>query len=197
MTKTAHIFLTLCLILFCYRSIPVFALEVGDPAPYLEGINAHDSKRLNLFRLMVDMRFKEDAEGQPLVGADGKYISVFTRNVMVLNFFARSCIPCIREIPTYNRIAESFAGKEVKMVYVNVDPDIDQNQILRLIKKYQIKIPVLMPNQNEVMRTYNAKMLPLLVIIDKQRKIAYKLTGFNENLESDLTRIIQNLLAQN
>jgi len=196
MKNCIKVFLTICLILFINQTISVFALELGDEAPNLIGADARSSKMLNLYRLMVGMSFKKDAAGQPIIGADGKYISVFTRNVVTLNFFARSCVPCIREIPTYNRIARSFKGDAVKMLYVNVDPGIDQNEILRLIDKYKIDIPVMMPNQKEVIRTYDAKSLPLLVVIDQKRNIVYKMTGFNENLEKDLTRIINNLLTK-
>jgi len=34
-----------------------------------------------------------------------------TRNVVVLNFFATYCIPCIREIPAYNRLYQKYQGQ--------------------------------------------------------------------------------------
>ena len=81
-------------------------LKVGDQAPILLGFNAKDGRRLNLYRIITELSFKRNKEGKYIVGADKKLVSEFTKNVVVLNFFSKSCIPCIREIPTLNRMVE-------------------------------------------------------------------------------------------
>jgi len=126
----------------------------------------------------------------------GKYQTDFIKNITVLNFFARSCIPCLREIPTFNRIATSYSNSKVKFLYVNVDQELTKSQIQKLISTYRIEIPVMLTNQQEAIRVYNADRLPRLIVIDKQKRIYKLITGFNENLETDLRTIIDSLLAQ-
>jgi len=89
-------------------------LKIGEPAPNLIGINAKSKKQINLIRLMTSMQFKRDARGNFVVGEDGKYVTEFIENVVVLNFFQKSCLPCLREIPTFNRIARNFINDNVK-----------------------------------------------------------------------------------
>ncbi len=194
--KNPLIVLVCTAVLFFSQSHALFAVDIGDRAPDINGTDARNNNMLNLSAMFEDSSFKTDANGQFVIGTNGKFIFVTTPNVVILNFFASYCIPCMREIPTYNRIAESFAGKPVKMLYVNVDPDIDQSRMLRLIDQYKIDIPVMMPNQEEVMRQYDANKLPLLIVIDKNQKIAHKITGLDKTLEKRLTRIINTLLKQ-
>ncbi|MCP4754759.1 MAG: TlpA family protein disulfide reductase [Proteobacteria bacterium] len=170
-------------------------LQVGDRAPNLNGFDAEQASRLNLYRTMTEMRFKRDEQGNLVMKANGKYASEFIHNVMVLNFFARTCIPCLREIPTLNRIAKKYRGKRVKFLYVNVDPDLEESQMKRLIRQYGIEVPVMLPNQNEAMRKYNAVKLPRLVVVGRNKRIASILTGFHEDLESRMTGLIDGLLV--
>jgi len=171
-------------------------LRVDIRAPNLSGFDAATVSRLNLYRVLTEMRFKRDSQGGLVTKANGKYASEFVHNVTVLNFFARTCIPCLREIPTFNHIAESYRGQRVKILYVNVDPDLDEEQMNRLIQKYKINIPVLLPSQAEAIRKYDVKALPRLVVIGQDKRIALILTGFKEDLEQTLTLLIDQILKK-
>jgi len=183
------------LILGCFTSTTYAdSLKKGQRAPNLTGFDAISSYRVNLFRVMTQMNFKRDKQGKLVLGKNGKYISEFTHNVVVLNFFAKTCIPCLREIPTFNQVAEKFRGERVKFLYVNVDPNLNKKQTQDLIRKHGIEIPVLLPNQKEAIRKYGANRLPRLVVIGKNKRVVKIFKGFHENLEETLTRQIKKLL---
>lgn len=184
-------------VLIVFFPPPIFAeLRIGDQAPNLMGFDAVSGRRLNLYRIMTDMRFKRDVDGNLLVKDNGKYVTEFIPNITVLNFFARTCIPCLREIPTLNKVAGSFKGKSVKFLYINVDPELDEIGMKRLISRYKIHIPVMLPNQNEAMRKYDAVALPRLVVIDKQKKVSDILIGYHEDLAEILSTTIHHLLKK-
>ncbi|MDT8447744.1 MAG: TlpA disulfide reductase family protein [bacterium] len=166
---------------------------VGQVAPQLSGQQAQGNGLLKMRQLMAEFGFKKDAQGK-LIEVDGKYVPEVTRNVLVLNFFSTSCVPCIREIPTYNRIAQSFEGKNAKLIYVNVDTEISDADMTRFIAKKKIDLPMLMPNQRDAIRKYKVYSLPRIVVIDKEGKIAMELHGFHDDLEKVLTDQINQLL---
>ena len=172
------------------------SLNPGDKAPNLLGNNAISGNRINLYRTMTELQFKRDDRGFLIIGNDGKYINEFVRNVVVLNFFSRVCIPCIREIPAFNRIAQKFRNNRVKFLYINVDPKLSQEQAQRFIESYSIETPMMLCNQAEAIRKYNASALPRLFVIDQQKKIAHIINGFDKNLESELSKIINSLLEK-
>jgi thiol-disulfide isomerase/thioredoxin len=169
-------------------------LRVGERAPNLLGSDAISGNHVNLLRVMTEMRFQRDAKGNLVMNEDGKYASEFFHFVTVLNFFSRSCIPCLREIPTFNRVAAAYRGKPVKFLYINVDPDLDADGMRRLIERHQIEVPVMMTNQNEAIRKYDAAVLPRLVAVGLDKRIAFILTGFHEDLADRLSDVIDQLL---
>jgi len=170
--------------------------QVGQRASNLMGNNAITGERINLYMVMTEMRFKRDAARNLVMNKKGKYQTEFIKNITVLSFFARSCIPCLREIPTFNRIAARYRTKPVKFLYVNVDPELTDQQIQNLINNYRIEIPVMLTNQKEAIMKYKASKLPRLVVIDRNKKITRIITGFNENLEVELSELIDLLLPQ-
>jgi len=169
-------------------------LKIGDRAPNLIGLDAKSGKVINLSRLMTTMQFKRNENGDFVIGSDGKYISEFIDNVVILNFFQRSCIPCLKEIPTFNKIARKFITNNVAFLYINIDEGITIANAKQLIKKLKIRIPVMLPNQEEAIRQYFVLKLPRLIVIDKQKNIARIISGFEENLEPELTAFIKKLL---
>ena len=169
-------------------------LSIGSSAPNLIGNDAVTGNRVNLYMVMTSLQFKRDDRGFLVVGNDGKYVNEFVRNIVVLNFFSRSCIPCIREIPVFNQIADKFKDKKVKFLYVNVDPNMNQEQAQDFIQKHDIRVPMMLCNQAEAIRKYDANVLPRLYLIDDQKKIFHIVKGFDEDLDYDLSQIINTLL---
>lgn len=183
-------------ILFFPQMIFAKDLAIGDKAPNLLGNDAISGHRINLYMKMAELQFERDKYGNLVTGADGKYISKFTRNVLVLNFFSRTCIPCIREIPAFNNVFKKYQDKSVKFLYVNVDPDITQSQAQHFIENLKIEVPMMLCNQAEAIRKYHATVLPRLFVINKSKKISNIITGFDENLEEELNQIIDGLLEE-
>ena len=166
---------------------------IGKKAPLISGKNAKGRGLLKLNNLMREFSFQKDKNGK-FVEVDGKYVPKIVKNVVVLNFFSLSCIPCIREIPTFNALASKYKDKSVKMIYVNVDSEVDHLEMSRFIARKNIKVPMMLPNQREAIRKYKAYSLPRLVVLNPDGKIEEIITGFNENLESELSVLIEKLL---
>ena len=176
----------LFVLLFVSPVLPAGELEIGSQAPDLIGTNALDGSRVSLYRIMTEMKFQRDIRGQ-LVIENGRYRKEFKKYAVVINFFAKSCIPCLREIPAFNEIAERYRFKPVKFLYINVDPHLTATQLQKLAEDYRIRIPILMVNQKEVFRKYNARILPRLVMVDRARRVHTVFTGFDRDFKQKLT----------
>jgi thiol-disulfide isomerase/thioredoxin len=166
---------------------------MGQEAPPLSGKKAIGSGLIKLTNLMTEIEFERDGLGK-LKEVDDKYVMQVKRNVVVLNFFSTTCIPCIREIPTYNELAETYIKKPVKFIYVNVDTEVSDQKIARFIARRRIKVQMMMPNQKDAIKKYRVYSLPRIVIIDRHRKIAHEIMGFKKDLVAQLTELIDDLL---
>ncbi|MCP4294916.1 MAG: TlpA family protein disulfide reductase [Proteobacteria bacterium] len=185
------------IVLFCLLSLAstlsATPLEEGNKAPQLMGKKAIGRGVLKLNNLKREIGYQKGEDGK-FIEVNGKYVLDIKSNVVVLNFFSTTCIPCIKEIPTYNKIARHFNDKKVKLIYVNVDYDATPEQLKRFIIRRRIALPMMLPNQREAVRKYDVKSLPRMVVIDKKGKIAKIIRGFSEHLEEELSDIITALL---
>jgi thiol-disulfide isomerase/thioredoxin len=174
----------------------VFAAEdplLGKKAPSIMGREALASKFIKLRNLNSELGYERDSSGK-LVEKDGKYVLKMTRNVVVLNFFSTSCIPCIREIPAYNRIAAKYKNKNARLIYVNVDSDVSEAQMEQFISKRGITVPMMLANPREAARKYDVTSLPRMVVISPKGKVVKVIRGFSEDLEEKLSAIIDSYL---
>lgn len=187
------IILAACIILLFSFSIFAGELKVGQKAPVISGKNSRGTGLLNLNMLMKKLERKTDSNGK-FIEKDGKYVWDLKKQVVVLNFFSTSCIPCIREIPSYNKIADKFKGKPVELLYVNVDVEVTIPKLQRFIIKKNIKLPMMLPNQRDVIGKYNVVSLPRIVVIDLNQRIAKIIVGFQDDFEAMLTNSINKLL---
>lgn len=65
-------------------------------------------------RPLPELRFV-DGEGRPLTLAD------FRGKVILLNIWATWCIPCLREMPTLDRLEAKLAGPDFQVVVLSID----------------------------------------------------------------------------
>ncbi len=168
-------------------------LAVGDNAPLITGKIAVGKGLLKLRSLMKEIGYQKNANGQ-FKKVNGKFVLEVKNNIVVLNFFSTTCIPCLREIPAYNRVAAHFSRDDVKLIYVNVEPDVTRQKIRRFIARKQIQVPMMLPNQREVIKKYHVVSLPRIIIIDRKGKVNTIIDGFKDQLETYLVAQVRKLL---
>jgi thiol-disulfide isomerase/thioredoxin len=102
--------------------------------------------------------------------------------VLVLNFWASWCPPCIEEMPALDRIQREFADKNVLIVGIGID---SPSNIREFLQKTPISYPIViggLEGSNISRQMGNAQgALPYTVIINPKGKAIYtKLGKINE-----------------
>ena len=79
----------------------------------------------------------DTAPGFTITADNGRTVSVpnFGGKLLVLNFWATWCPPCVEETPSLSRFAQEYADKGVVVLGVSVDKDPKAYQ--NFLKKYQ------------------------------------------------------------
>lgn len=89
----------------------------------------------------------------------------FSGSVVVLNFWATWCPPCVSEMPSLEALHKKLGKKGVSVVAVN---DYEaREKPLRFIKKYGYSFKVLVDEEGKTSEAYKATVLPTTFIIDK------------------------------
>lgn len=106
-----------------------------------------------------------DATGKSFPMADLK------GHVVVINFWATWCVPCVEEIPSLSKISTSY-GKKVEFIGIGIDSAAN---IAEFEKKVQASYPLLVAasDGSELVRDFGDSMggLPFTIIIDKKGNV--------------------------
>ncbi len=126
--------------------------------------------------------------------------------VVLLDFWATWCAPCIKSMPSLVELQQDFSGKGLVILgltryYQSLDnvPAEDEAEIAAL-KKFQgeQKLPydfVVSKGQANQMN-YGATALPTTALIDKKGVIRFLETGTNATREAEIREMVEKLLAE-
>lgn len=122
--------------------------------------------------------------------ANSHTLSDYQGKVVMLNFWATYCGPCIKEMPSMQRLKEKMAGKDFAILAVDMAEE--PSDVKAFLKKHRIKIdfPLLLDPDGEVVEQWMISAVPTTFILDPEGKIRYALYG---GLEWDNEEVIATL----
>jgi thiol-disulfide isomerase/thioredoxin len=126
--------------------------------------------------------------------ADAKRVALkdLRGKAVVLDFWATWCGPCQAELPVVDSVARRMADKDLVVLAVNTDDDIDNAQAWIATRKARMAFPVLFDEMNIAGKSYDVKNLPTLVVISRTGKVVGVRVGVTE--ASELERLVEKAL---
>jgi len=127
---------------------------------------------------------------------DGKAVASdkFKGNILVLDFWATWCGPCIVEIPAYNKLQEKYADKGVKIVGVTMASG-ESKEVKPFIERHKMKYTILMGDDAQAY-DFNIIGFPTTYLVTRDGMIFAKYVGAGHGKIAKLESDIQKLLAE-
>jgi len=100
-------------------------------------------------------------------------LSKLRGRVVVLNFWASYCAPCIEELPSLLALQKQMPGIEVVAVSIDQDPDVYR----RFLVEHHVDVLTLRDEEQRVNALYGTVQIPETYIIDKQGVLRRKFIG--------------------
>ena len=127
-----------------------------------------------------------DFEAKDLSGNTFK-LSDVKGKVVLLNFWATWCTPCVLEMPSFERLSKTFQEKGLLVVAVNMDSVDREEEVKKFVERYGLSFKVLRDPTFEVGSRYGVTGYPETFIIDREGR----LVSFNDpQTQRPLIRII-------
>ncbi|RMG10794.1 MAG: TlpA family protein disulfide reductase [Deltaproteobacteria bacterium] len=77
----------------------------------------------------------------PRLGGGRGRLSELRGKVVVLNFFATWCLPCVAEVPLFNRLARDYAADGLAVVGVSMD-EAGPEAVALFVDRFEVAYPV-------------------------------------------------------
>jgi thiol-disulfide isomerase/thioredoxin len=134
----------------------------------------HDSSALDTDELN-ELTLKTDEHPPPLdqvtfTTFDGKEVKLASRfgTPMVVNFFASTCTPCIKEMPALQKVFTQL-GDKVQFLGLAVNDRASESQ--KLIHRTKVTYETAQDPKADVLTAVDGNVLPTTVLIDATGKV--------------------------
>lgn len=126
-----------------------------------------------------------------LKSIDGKSVRLDTISnndkPIIVSFFATWCKPCNRELSAINEVYDEWQKETgVKLIAISIDQAQNVNKVKPLVDANGWKYEVLLDPNGEVRRAVGAQMIPFVLVLDKNKNIVYKHSGYADGSENEL-----------
>ncbi len=124
-----------------------------------------------------------------------KKIKDLQGKVVILDFWATNCPPCIEEIPHLMELKAQYQD-ELEVVGLHVGDEEDKAKVPEFVEKLKISYPLGFPEDALTAYIFGSDTaIPQTAIFDRNGKLVKKIVGFNEQIEKELDSAVAAAIA--
>ena len=123
--------------------------------------------------------------------------SLYVDGPVAINAWNMSCEPCKKEMKYLNEFHIKYQDQGFKFVSVNIDSPRSMSKVKSYLKSMKWDFPVLSDPRAEFFRKTGGKVMPYLLLVNRDGSIFKRHVGFNPGEEVALEAEIVEMLALN
>ena len=127
-----------------------------------------------------------------LKGLDGKphRLEDYRGKVVLVNFWATWCPPCLAELPSMQRLSDRMAADAFEILAINVRES--PFRVSKFMKLMGVRLTALLDDKGEIFQAWGGNIYPTSFVLDREGRIRYVAYG---PLEWDGEDVVATLLG--
>ena len=112
--------------------------------------------------------------------------------IVILDFWATWCAPCMQTMPLVEKAMEQFDPDAVRLISINLQES--ELQIHPVLERYNLNVTVAMDTDGVAAARYEAKAIPQLVIVGEDGIVKQLYVGGGSKVVEQMTATVKELL---
>lgn len=119
-------------------------------------------------------------------------LSEYLGQVVVLDFWATFCAPCLEEAPHLDALQSRYREQGLQVIGLNVGGDDDRPRIPEFVERLKIKYQLGFP-EPEMLNLYigSDSRLPQTIVFDRKGQIIKHFVGYDQTISAELDSTIE------
>lgn len=115
-----------------------------------------------------------------------------TPKILVLNFFATWCGPCLAEMPHLQEIADKYVDHK-EILFLVVGREESQETLDAFVSKNGYRLPFVADPRRRLYSEFAKESIPRTYLIDREREIRFEIVGYHQQKLDELDTQISEL----
>jgi len=120
-------------------------------------------------------------------------LSDFRGKVLIVNFWASWCTPCLEELPALNRARAALKQEEVAMLAINLGEDLEA--VTAFIDDYPIDFTVLLDRHGTISQRWQVTGMPTTFVVNPRGELVYRIVGKRKWDSEEILGLIRELIS--
>ncbi|MFP4429636.1 MAG: TlpA disulfide reductase family protein [Spirochaetota bacterium] len=163
------------------------AQETGPDAAVAEQLEAIGVQ-------VIRREIKAESFDLPTLGGPTMSLADYSGRLVLLNFWATWCAPCVLEMPSMQTLYGTFRDRGLEVVAVNVQEDRDI--VAAFVEEHGFSFPVLLDGNGRTTSNFAVRGLPTSYLIDREGNLIGMKVGFHLWDEPEVIDTFERLLEE-
>lgn len=123
-------------------------------------------------------------------------LSEFKGKVILLNFWATWCPPCVKEMPSMQRLYDQFPKQDFEIVAISAGESQAAVESFMMGLETELTFPILLDEQGRTFKDFGIRGLPMSFLFDREGKLIKTISGSREWDEEREIQLIKSAIER-